>query len=102
MDTTYAVGKHKRFVFGSTVLPRASSSCHLDPPTCQIHAPQAWLESGRNVKKNISISGLVVEYIVAIDVTRVRFPADAYHACPFLPFATAGVFGSSRGPALSR
>ena len=27
-----------------------------------------------------SISGLVVEYIVAIDVTRVRFPADAY-AC---------------------
>ncbi len=26
----------------------------------------------------ISISGLVVEYIVAIDVTRARFPADAY------------------------
>ena len=26
---------------------------------------------------NGSISGLVVEYIVAIDVTRVRFPADA-------------------------
>ena len=25
-----------------------------------------------------SISGLVAEYIVAIDVTRVRFPADAY------------------------
>ena len=25
----------------------------------------------------IGISGLVVEYIVAIDVTRVRFPADA-------------------------
>ena len=34
-----------------------------------------------------SISGLVVEYIVAIDVTRVRFPADAYlvheHNLPF-------------------
>ena len=27
---------------------------------------------------NISISGLVVEYIVAIDVTRAGFPADAY------------------------
>jgi hypothetical protein len=27
-----------------------------------------------------SISGLVVEYIVAIDVTRVRFPADAFFA----------------------
>ena len=25
------------------------------------------------------ISGLVAEYIVAIDVTRVRFPAAAYH-----------------------
>ena len=25
----------------------------------------------------MSISGLVAEYIVAIDVTRVRFPADA-------------------------
>ena len=25
----------------------------------------------------MSISGLMVEYIVAIDVTRVRFPADA-------------------------
>ena len=25
-----------------------------------------------------STSGLVVEYIVAIDVTRVRFPADAF------------------------
>ena len=29
----------------------------------------------------ISISGLVVEYIVAIDVTRVRFPADALLRC---------------------
>ena len=25
----------------------------------------------------VGISGLVVEYVVAIDVTRVRFPADA-------------------------
>ena len=25
------------------------------------------------------ISGLVVEYIVAIDVTRVRFPVDTYY-----------------------
>ena len=28
--------------------------------------------------ESISISGLVVEYIVAIDVTRVRFPVDAF------------------------
>ena len=27
----------------------------------------------------IGVSGLVVEYIVAIDVTRVRFPADALY-----------------------
>ena len=26
----------------------------------------------------VSISGLVVEYIVAIDVARVRFPADSF------------------------
>jgi hypothetical protein len=26
----------------------------------------------------VSISGLVVEFIVAIDETRVRFPADAF------------------------
>ena len=30
------------------------------------------------IKLIISISGLVVEYIIAIDVTRARFPADAY------------------------
>jgi hypothetical protein len=30
------------------------------------------------LKKFSSISGLVVEYIVAIDVTRARFPADAF------------------------
>ena len=29
------------------------------------------------VKRKHRISSLVVEYIVAIDVTRVRFPADA-------------------------
>ena len=29
---------------------------------------------------HIRISGLVVEYMVAIDVTRVRFPADAHGA----------------------
>ena len=28
---------------------------------------------------DMGISGLVAEYIVAIDVTRVRFPADAIH-----------------------
>ena len=34
-------------------------------------------DTGININTNISISGLVVEYIVAIDVTRARFPADA-------------------------
>ena len=33
--------------------------------------------------ENNSISGLVVEYIVAIDVTRVRFPADALFTCVY-------------------
>ena len=42
------------------------------------------MKSGLNKKQGLSnrpgpqkLSGLVVEYIVAIDVTRVRFPADA-------------------------
>ena len=40
-----------------------------------------------------SISGLVVEYIVAIDVTRVRFPADASYV--FAPlFAVVGLLCS--------
>ena len=35
------------------------------------------VEVGALARELISISGLVVEYIAAIDVTRVRFPADA-------------------------
>jgi hypothetical protein len=38
-----------------------------------------------------SISGLVVEYIVAIDVTRVRFPADAFPHGAFLYAKTARI-----------
>ena len=37
-----------------------------------------WVVTEENDR--ISISGLVAEYIVAIDVTRVRFPADAASA----------------------
>ena len=36
----------------------------------------------RTTVVGMSISGLVVEYIVAIDVTRVRFPADAFCMVP--------------------
>ena len=44
----------------------------------------------RSDKYRSCISGLVVEYIVAIDVIRVRFPADAYalferDTCAWLP-----------------
>ena len=37
---------------------------------------------GEPEKFFISTSGLVVEYIVAIDVTQVRFPAGALHVFP--------------------
>ena len=37
-----------------------------DPVLCQ-----------KCAQTRMSISGLVVEYIIAIDVTRARFPADA-------------------------
>ena len=40
------------------------------------HTHEPTLHAGRGLVLS-SISGLVVEYIVAIDVTRVRFPADA-------------------------
>ena len=37
-------------------------------------------KQNNNSDSRDSISGLVVEYIIAIDVTQVRFPADAiYH-----------------------
>ena len=41
-------------------------------------APYAIICAARRAAINC-IGGLVVEYIVAIDVTRVRFPADALH-----------------------
>ena len=43
---------------------------------------QGFSISHTHQKSLSSISGLVVEYIVAIDVTRVRFPADACSAGP--------------------
>ena len=47
---------------------------------------QIWLAGYHSNRRQVwvdvtSISGLVVEYIVAIDVTRVRFPADASMCC---------------------
>ena len=41
---------------------------------------QGFSISHTHQKSLSSISGLVVEYIVAIDVTRARFPADACHS----------------------
>ena len=42
---------------------------------------QGFSISHTHQKSLSSISGLVVEYIVAIDVTGVRFPADACSFC---------------------
>ena len=45
-----------------------------------VQKPAASLYVSRTCEQNtqrLRIRGLVVEYIVAIDVTRVRFPADA-------------------------
>ena len=44
------------------------------PKTLPVHAGTQMLPFQRYT---LSIGGLVAEYIVAIDVTRVRFPADA-------------------------
>ena len=37
-----------------------------------------WIQISNEQKVGSSTSGLVIEYIVAIDVTRVRFPAGTY------------------------
>ena len=46
--------------------------------TCGICTDAVCASEGPSSSSNSSISGLVVEYIVAIDVTRVRFSADAH------------------------
>ena len=57
------------------------------PGTTSLHTDEKKQQFQREVKEMPgslscnSISGLVVEYIVAIDVTRVRFPADAFLLC---------------------
>ena len=50
---------------------------------------------GRSISGS-SISGLVVEYIVAIDVTRVRFPADALFVALVLASLKFALFRSMR------
>ena len=57
----YALPKHEN---------SSSSARMLQIAAARPHKPVA--------KVLHSISGLVAEYIVAIDVTRVRFPADAF------------------------
>ena len=54
----------------------------------QVNWPPRYVAPG--VEDN-GISGLVVEYIVAIDVTRVRFPADA----PFCYHVQCGMLRTS-------
>ena len=58
----------------------------LGPRLMQLAVPHRCMHEGRAAKPPehdvIRISGLVVEYMVAIDVTRVRFPADAFLVFP--------------------
>ena len=70
---------------------RTRNRCFLAAGACQLGQFRSNLTSERTSGANtvdrlradhgVSISGLVVEYIVAIDVTRVRFPADASSDC---------------------
>ena len=60
----------------SEVQHSVGKACLVSVPTSGI------LRAGAGVDRSNSISGLVVEYIVAIDVTRVRFPADALFEFP--------------------
>ena len=51
-------------------------------PSLIVEDVQGFAISHSHQKSLSSISGLVVEHIVAIDVTRVQFPADACSAGP--------------------
>ena len=54
---------------------------HAQPPVRKLPMrSRVFHVRGQDVSYDCCISGLVVEYIVAIDVTRVRFPADAFSA----------------------
>ena len=73
--------------FTPTLRVLAWFPCYL---VCQTHEHQCKI-------KSVSISGLVVEYIVAIDVTRVRFPADACVSCvQHRPEATVDMQSAAR------
>ena len=57
-----------------------TGDCRFESYQGQVISNLSWLVRVDCVQKSlrsVGISGLVVEYIVAIDVTRVRFPADA-------------------------
>jgi hypothetical protein len=60
--------KARTYGFGNTRI-------HGLGPSCALGRMNA-LHGNAQIIDNISISGRVVEYIAAIDVTRARFPAD--------------------------
>ena len=47
-----------------------------------INPCKLWIQLSNEQIMGSSTSGLVIEYIVAIDVTRVRFPAGTYFRAP--------------------
>ena len=70
----------------TTRCPSTWLHTHTPPPQPRTKTSRATRKRPPMSSVPISISGLVVEYIVAIDVTRVRFPADAI--CPILHLCT--------------
>ena len=60
-----------------TPYPRLHGFIHTPPPQPRTKTSRATRKRPPMSSVPISISGPVVEYIVTIDVTRVRFPADA-------------------------
>ena len=64
---------------------RDARGCRRGSRKNGLAAAWAWMASTVSANHINRISGLVVEYIVAIDVTRVRFPADALRRLRFAP-----------------
>ena len=80
---------------------KEASVTYLVPQSMTIHGCTLWVFLANMKPRSMyhSISGLVVEYIVAIDVTRVRFPADAYlwPGCPYEASFSGNVHATENG-----
>ena len=88
MDNGFAIDSRREKGSGSIPgRPRPYSKRNMNSRTAGYEIRYNCKTCARRRATINSIGGLVVEYIVAIDVTRVRFPADALLISSFTLYA---------------